>query len=160
MSVFTSPYWKRVLNGGMIVDIEHPCILNGAIFIPAISGTESDVGRLPARCKSLFRCRRWSMESPCITFILSLPKKPRGWNWSHFLHTVHRVSLAVPCSYKFRGPASVFFSLKFAGWQERFRFLNCERSGIHHHETQAGWKCICSRHRPAHICSCLEKLNP
>lgn len=38
MSVFTTLYRKTILNKRMIVDIEHPCILNGAILFLLFRG--------------------------------------------------------------------------------------------------------------------------
>lgn len=152
MSVFTSLYWKRILNGRMIVDIEHPCFLNGAIFIPAISGTESDISWLPARCKSLFRCRLWSMESPCITFILSLPKKPTGVKLITF--SAYSSLSIVNCAVliQMQGNAWISFHWNLQDDKKRFKFLNCQHSGIwNHHETRAGWKCICSRYARSYL---------
>lgn len=77
-SVFTSLYWKRILNGRMIVDIELPCIPNRVVFSQLFQGHKVMPADFLLAVKRLFRRRPRSMESPCITFILSLPKNPQG----------------------------------------------------------------------------------
>lgn len=98
--VFMSPYWKRILNGRMTVDIEHPCILNGAILFLLFQGQKVMPTDFLLTLEACYAAGygQWNLQASHLFSLF--PKNPQGWNWSHFLHTLHWVLLNAPCSYK------------------------------------------------------------
>lgn len=106
-------------------------------FIAAISGIESDVTSVAAQCKSPFGCRLQSVESTCITFILSCPRKPQP-------HLMITDSQLTALSSRTLAP------WKTITWQEKTCFFILKLT----FETQAD-KCLCS-----HFVLALKQWNP
>lgn len=78
MLVFMSPYWKRILNGRMTVDIEHPCILNGEVLFLLFQGQNMMPAAFLLTLKACYAAGygQWNFHASHLFSVF--PKIPQG----------------------------------------------------------------------------------
>lgn len=78
MLVFMSPYWRRILNGRMTVDIEHPCIVNGAVLFQLFQGQKVMPADFLLAVKSCCAAGYGQWNLPASLLFSVFPKSPQG----------------------------------------------------------------------------------